>query len=60
MNEIIRTLKENPKKTIYVVAKMMGLTPLQISQAQHEYLKLFRKNSSKLWDIPGYGRSGRV
>jgi len=43
MKGIIKTLKAKPNKDIFWVAKKLGVTTLQVSVCQHEYIKQFRK-----------------
>lgn len=42
MTRIIAKLKAFPGNDIFQVAKRLKLTSLEVSQAQHEYLKQFR------------------
>ncbi|PPK99031.1 hypothetical protein [Parapedobacter indicus] len=43
MNNIIKALKDFPKLNVSRIANKLGLTVFEVSQAQHEYLKKFRK-----------------
>lgn len=43
MNAIIKTLKKYPYKDIYQIARLLKIEPFEVSGAQHEYLKRFRK-----------------
>lgn len=45
MNAIIKALKKYPYRDIYQVARLLKIEPLEVSNAQHEYLKKFRKKS---------------
>ena len=42
MTRIIAKLKAFPDKSIYQIAKKMKLSSIEVSHAQHEYLKQFR------------------
>lgn len=40
---IIEALKAMPNRDVFQIAKILKLTPLEVSREQHEYLKKFRK-----------------
>lgn len=58
--EIVASLKANPRMNIFQVAQLLGLTTVQVSKAQHEYLAeaLKRMRYSPMWNIPGYNCNG--
>lgn len=43
MEAIIKTLKKFPNRDIFQIARLLKIEPLDVSHAQHEYLKRFRK-----------------
>lgn len=53
---IIQTIKKHPEYSHKKVAKKHRVTILQVSQAQHAYLKTFMKRDSIKWSQPRYGK----
>lgn len=43
MTIIIAKLKAHPGNSVYQIARKLKLTSFEVSKAQHEYLKQFRK-----------------
>ncbi len=57
MDKIIFTLQEFPERDIWKIAKMLKISPWEVSKAQHEHIRKFRKCVSPLWDLKGYGKA---
>ncbi|GEM_PF-2794009 len=43
MEAIIKALKKYPNKDVYQIARLLKVETLDVSHAQHDYLKGFRK-----------------
>ncbi|MCS4164410.1 hypothetical protein [Sphingobacterium sp. BIGb0116] len=44
MEAIIKALKKYPNKDVYKIARLLKVDTMDVSHAQHEYLKRFRKD----------------
>lgn len=54
---IINTLRENPQMNISTIARLLKVKEIEVSQAQHAYIKPFLKRDSTLWSDRQYGKS---
>jgi len=57
-NKIISTLAKYPDKNLFQVSKILGITSMQVSEAQHEHLKvkMAKYRCSPMWDKKAYNK----